>query len=137
MRKLAIAAAFLALLLTGCGAEAPSAEAPTKSAQPQETTADTITGSTQPETAAIPEKAALPEKTAPPEKAAPPYHRRAAGWVSAIGDSVMLGAVDALLQKTPNLALIDAQGSRQPPPLSTSSGAAALPVNSETASSST
>ena len=76
MRKLAIAAAFLALLLTGCGAEAPSDEAPTKSVQPQETTADTITGSTQPETtaetAAIPEKAAPPEKTAPPEKAAPP-----------------------------------------------------------------
>ena len=119
MRKLAIAAAFLALLLTECGAEAPSAEAPTKSAQPQETTADTITGSTQPETtaetAAIPEKAAPPEKTAPPEKAAPPITVAPAGWVSAIGDSVMLGDVDALLQKTPNLALIDAQGSRQPP----------------------
>ena len=70
MRKSAIAAAFLAILLTGCGAETPSAEAPTRSAQPQETTADTITGSTQPETTA--ETAAIPEKTAPPEKAAPP-----------------------------------------------------------------
>ncbi|MDP8953147.1 MAG: hypothetical protein M3N18_13105 [Actinomycetota bacterium] len=129
LRKSAIAAAFLAILLAGCGAEAPSAEAPTKSAQPQETTADTITGGTQPETTA--ETAAISEKEAPPTAVAP------AGWVTAIGDSVMLGAVDALLQKTPNLALIDAHGSRQPPPLSTSSGAAALRVNSETASSST
>jgi hypothetical protein len=34
--------------------------------------------------------------------------------VSAIGDSVMLGAVGAL-QQIPNLVLVDAQGSRQPP----------------------
>jgi hypothetical protein len=80
----------------------PQVPRPQKSAQPQETTVDTITGSTQPETtaetAAIPEKAAPPEKTAPPEKAAPPTTVAPAGWVSAIGDSVMLGAVDALLQ---------------------------------------
>ena len=39
----------------------------------------------------------------------------AAGWTSAVGDSAMLGAVDALVQEIPNLALIDAQGSRQVP----------------------
>src|SRR5215212_6599606 len=36
-------------------------------------------------------------------------------WVSAVGDSVMLGAAHALQQEIPNLALVDAQGSRQPP----------------------
>jgi hypothetical protein len=34
---------------------------------------------------------------------------------SAIGDSAMLGAVDTLEREMPNLALIDAQGSRQAP----------------------
>ena len=101
MRRSTVAA-FLAILLTGCGAEAP-----TESAQLEETTADTTTESTRPETTA--ETAAVPEETADPATVAP------AGWVTAIGDSVMLGAVDALLQETPNLALIDAQGSRQPP----------------------
>ena len=71
-----------------------------------ETTAETATASTVPEGTA--RTAAVPEKTAP-ATAAP------AGWVSAIGDSVMLGAVDALLQEMPNLVLLDAQGSRQPP----------------------
>jgi hypothetical protein len=50
------------------------------------------------------------EETAPPAATSTPT-----GWVSAVGDSVMLGAVDALQQEIPNLALIDAQGSRQPP----------------------
>ncbi len=131
MRRSTVAA-FLAILLTGCGAEAP-----TESAQLEETTADTTTESTRPETtaetAAAPEKTVAPEETAVPEEMAAPAPVVPAGWVTAIGDSVMLGAVDALLQKAPNLALIDAQGSRQPPPLSTFSGAAALPVSSETA----
>ena len=35
--------------------------------------------------------------------------------VTAIGDSAMLGAVDALRQEFPNLAVIDARGSRQVP----------------------
>jgi hypothetical protein len=35
--------------------------------------------------------------------------------VTAIGDSAMLGAVDALRQEVPNLAVIDARGSRQVP----------------------
>jgi hypothetical protein len=53
--------------------------------------------------------AADPEETTPPAASSAP-----AGWVSAIDDSVMLGAVGAL-QQIPNLALVDAQGSRQPP----------------------
>ena len=36
-----------------------------------------------------------------------------AALVSAVGDSAMLGAVDALEKEMPNLVLIDAQGSRQ------------------------
>jgi hypothetical protein len=36
------------------------------------------------------------------------------GTVTAVGDSVMLGAVQPLQQEIPNLALIDARGSRQP-----------------------
>ena len=103
MRRLTIAAAFLAMLLAGgCGAGTA-----TQSTQPEETTAaDTATGSTGPET--IAEATTVPEKTAP-ATAAP------AGWTAAIGDSVMLGAIDALQQEIPDLALIDAQGSRQPP----------------------
>ena len=38
-----------------------------------------------------------------------------AALASAIGDSAMLGAVDALEQEMPNLVLIDAEGSRQAP----------------------
>ena len=36
------------------------------------------------------------------------------GLITAMGDSTMLGAVDALQREMPNLALLDAQGSRQP-----------------------
>ena len=38
-----------------------------------------------------------------------------AGTVVAVGDSAMLGAVDALQRKVPHLAVIDARGSRQAP----------------------
>jgi peptidoglycan/LPS O-acetylase OafA/YrhL len=38
-----------------------------------------------------------------------------AGTATAIGDSAMLGAVDVLQQKLPNLTIIDARGSRQAP----------------------
>jgi peptidoglycan/LPS O-acetylase OafA/YrhL len=37
------------------------------------------------------------------------------GTVTAVGDSAMLGAVDALQRKVPNLDVIDARGSRQAP----------------------
>ncbi len=68
-------------------------------------TAGAATESAQPDTTA--RTVALPQKATPDTTAS-------AGWTSAIGDSVMLGAVDALRQEIPNLALIDAQGSRQP-----------------------
>ncbi len=54
-----------------------------------------------------------PEATAPLEETAPTASAPQ-GWVTAIGDSVMVGAVDALEQQVTNLALLDAQGSRQP-----------------------
>src|SRR5215210_646675 len=83
-----------------------SNEQASKETTTKETTAVTITTSTQPESTAV--TAAVPEKTAAAEI------KPAAGWVSAIGDSVMLGAVEALQQKMPNLGLLNAQGSRQP-----------------------
>jgi hypothetical protein len=67
---------------------------------------DAATGITQPETTVG--TVVGPEKTTPASVSPP-------GWVSAVGDSVMLGAVDALQQKIPNLGLLNAQGSRQPP----------------------
>lgn len=80
-------------------------EQASKEATTETTTTRAATTSTQPETTARITMA--PQKTAP-ATAAP------TGWVTAIGDSVMLGAVDALQQNIPNLGLLDAQGSRQP-----------------------
>jgi hypothetical protein len=80
-----------------------------ESMQPEETTVATVGAApetTQPENTA--ETAATLEKTAPPIVVP-------AGWVSAVGDSVMLGAVDGLQEKIPSLGLLNAQGSRQPP----------------------
>ena len=77
-----------------------------KEATIQETTADTTLGGTQPESTAS--TGTVPQKTG--SATVTP-----GSWVSAIGDSVMLGAAESLLQEIPNLALIDAQGSRQPP----------------------
>jgi hypothetical protein len=76
-----------------------------QNAKPQEVTAGAETGSAQPETTT---GAAAPQKTTSATVAP-------VGWVSAVGDSVMLGAADALSRKTPNLGLLNAQGSRQPP----------------------
>ena len=83
-----------------------SNEQASKETTTKETTAGSTTASTQPESTTA--TAAVPEKTAP--TATTPH----AGWVSAIGDSVMLGAVEALQQQIPNLGLLNAQGSRQP-----------------------
>src|SRR5919199_30782 len=83
-----------------------SNEQASKETTTKETTAGSTTASTQPKSTTA--TAAVPEKTAP--TATRPH----AGWVSAIGDSVMLGAVEALQQKIPNLGLLNAQGSRQP-----------------------
>jgi hypothetical protein len=74
----------------------------------EKTTADTTTQSTQ-QLQSTTLTAAVPEKTATARTIEP-----AAGWVSAMGDSVMLGAVGALQQEIPNLGLLNAQGSRQP-----------------------
>lgn len=76
--------------------ETASTGAATGGARSEETTAGTST--------------ADQEETTPPAATSAPT-----GWVSAVGDSVMLGAVDALQQEIPNLALVDVQGSRQPP----------------------
>src|ERR687886_23022 len=81
-------------------------EQASKETTTKETTTITTTATTQPESTTV--TAAVPEKTTPATTA--PH----AGWVSAIGDSVMLGAVEALQQKMPNLGLLNAQGSRQP-----------------------
>jgi hypothetical protein len=105
MRKLAILAAFLAALVVGCGANNTATQ---KTSSTEETTATgtTTAQGTQPESAA---------ETAPaPEKTTAATGELAAGWVSAIGDSVMLGAIEELEQEMPNLALLNAQGSRQP-----------------------
>src|SRR5919199_438788 len=83
-----------------------SNEQASKETTTKETTTVSTTASTQPESTTA--TAAVPEKTAPATTAS------RAGWISAIGDSVMLGAVEALQQKIPNLGLLNAQGSRQP-----------------------
>jgi len=106
---------FLAILLTGCGANTT-----TESTQPSETTADIATGSTQPETTSetttIPEETTrITAETAPPAEKMTPATAAPAGQVPVIGDSVMKGAVGALQQEIPNLGVIDVQGSLQAP----------------------
>lgn len=108
-------AVFLAILLTGCGANTT-----TEGTQPSETTADIATGSTQPETtsetATIPgETTGITAETAPPAEKMTPATLAPAGQVTVIGDSVMKGAVGALQQEIPNLGVIDVQGSLQAP----------------------
>ena len=110
MRKSIIAAAFLAILLAGCGADSAA-----RSTQPEETTAGTTTETTQPETTAdTTTESTQPETTAVPEQTAPATVAPQ-GRVTAIGDSVMVGAIDALRQEISDLDLIDAQGCRQAP----------------------
>ena len=99
MRRLTIVAVFLTVLLAGCSVN-------TATEGTRETTAGTTTGIAQPESTV--RIATVPEKTTS-ATAAP------AGRVSAIGDSVMLGAVYALQQEIPNLSAIDAQGCLQAP----------------------
>src|ERR671938_1014749 len=81
-------------------------QASTETTTQQTTAVSSTTATTQPERTTA--TAAVPEKTAATTTASQ------VGWVSAIGDSVMLGAVEALQQKMPNLGLLNAQGSRQP-----------------------
>jgi hypothetical protein len=97
MRRLSMVAVFLTMLLAGCGANTTTSEST------RESTTGTTTGIAQPESTV--RIATVPEKTAP----------TSAGRVSAIGDSVMLGAVYTLQQEIPNLSAIDAQGCLQAP----------------------
>jgi len=103
MSKLAVSLAFLAALLAGCGASNTA----TQNTSPEETTTTENTAqSTQLDSTA--ETAPALEKTTAASGAP------AARWVSAIGDSVMITAIEALEQEIPNLGLLNAQGSRQP-----------------------
>jgi len=103
MRKLAVSLAFLAALLAGCAASNTASQ----NTSPEETTTtETTAQSTQLDSTA---------ETAPaPEKTTAARGELAAHWVSAIGDSVMVGAIEALEQEIPSLGLLNAQGSRQP-----------------------
>jgi hypothetical protein len=104
MRKSAVLAVFLTALVAGCGASNTA----TQHTSPEETTSTgTMAQSTELESAA--ETAPAPEKTT-----AATTGELATGWVSAMGDSVMIGAIEALEQEIPNLGLLNAQGSRQP-----------------------
>jgi len=103
MRELSIVIAFLALLLTECAACTA-----TESTQPQETTVDIATGSTQPETTlgsavVLEERTETTTEAAPPPKTRTPATVAPADQVTAIGASVMKGAVGTLQQKIPNL----------------------------------
>jgi hypothetical protein len=103
MRKLAVLLAFLAALVTGCAASNTASQ----NTSPEETTTTGTTAqSTQLDSTA--ETAPAPEKTSAASGAP------AARWVSAIGDSVMITAIESLEQEIPNLGLLNAQGSRQP-----------------------
>jgi len=121
MREPAIVAAFLVVLFTGCAAhiatestrpEEATAYTVTESTRPEEPTAYTSTGSTQAQktTTANTTAAASEKKTTPPVTVAP-----ATQEASAIGDSVMKGAVGTLQQEIPTLGVIDVQGSLQAP----------------------
>ena len=104
MRKSAVLAVFLIALVAGCGASNTA----TQNTSPKETTSTgTMAQSTELESAA--ETAPAPEKTTAATTGGP-----ATRWVSAMGDSVMIGAIEELEQEIPNLSLLNAQGSRQP-----------------------
>jgi hypothetical protein len=116
MKKLSIVAMLLALLLTGCAAYTA-----TESTWPQDTTSDiAATRSTQRETT-LGTAVVSEGRTETTAEAAPPPEKTThatiapAGQVTAIGDSVMKGAVGTLQQQIPNLGIIDVQGSLQAP----------------------
>jgi hypothetical protein len=82
--------------------------------EPVETTAEgTHPGTTQPDSVAPAPVETRAEGDGEPEERSDAV--ASAGWAIAIGDSAMLGAVEALEQEVPNLVLVDAQGSRQAP----------------------
>jgi hypothetical protein len=103
----AVCAAYTLLAVTGVFDDATAT-----GRELRESTAGTVVEGKQPETTQ-PDSAA----SAPGEPNGEPEERTdavaSAALASAIGDSAMLGAVDALEQEMPNLVLIDAEGSRQ------------------------
>ena len=109
----AVCAAYTLLTVTGVFGNATATGRDLR-----ETTAGTVAEDTHPQTTQRDSASSTPtpEETLAEPNGAPDEKTDAAasaGLVSAIGDSAMLGAVDALEQEMPNLVLIDAQGSRQ------------------------
>ncbi len=102
-----VCAAYTLLVATGVVGD--TATPATAASEQSEITVDAPTASTGSGTATRSESRTAGEKKNRISDATAP-----AGLVTAIGDSTMLGATDALQQEIPNLALIDAQGSRQP-----------------------
>lgn len=106
----AVCAAYTLLTAAGVLGHTASGASAGAGSSPTATSVGGPLGGTRPET--TDHAAAVPERTAPAEKMDP--DAATVGLVTAVGDSTMLGAVDALRLEIPNLALVDAQGSRQP-----------------------
>ncbi len=104
-----VCAAYTLLAATGVLGDTENRTTP--EGEQQETTLCAATGGARPES--TDRAVAVQERTATTQKKTP-VAAAPAGLVTAIGDSTMLGAVDALQREIPNLALLDAQGSRQP-----------------------
>ena len=100
----AVCAAYTLLAATGVLGHTASGVSAGAGSSPTATSVVGPSGGTRPET--TDHAAAVLEKTDP--------DAATVGLVTAVGDSTMLGAVDALRLEIPNLALVDAQGSRQP-----------------------
>ena len=105
-----LCAGYTLLTVTGVLGDDAAPGTAAESKQP-ETTLSAPTGGTRPESTS--HAVAVPERSATAQKTAPDATARG-GLVTAVGDSAMLGAVEALQREIPNLALTDAQGSRQP-----------------------
>lgn len=105
----ALCAAYVLLvsvgLLTANSIEAVARSATGAPAENTQHNEDTRSEDT-PYTTAVQGNTAAPEKT---------DAGTSTEWVSAVGDSAMLGAVHALENRVPNLVLVDAEGSRQAP----------------------
>jgi hypothetical protein len=131
MRRLIIILAVLLVVLpAGCGAAAATKDIQPEitsgtvaKGTPHQTTARTTAEPTESGTAASTSENDQTEKNLEAmanerthnAESAHLHTAEPADLVTVIGDSVMLGAVDALERKIPNLVLLDAQGSRQPP----------------------
>jgi len=106
-------AASLALSLVVAQAKAPETPSSLSTKKVHIEASDSTSGADKAAEKAVSNAAA--SVTTPPESATDPSAEAPTGTVTAVGDSVMLGAVRALQHEIPNLAVIDARGSRQPP----------------------